>query len=372
MDAKLYIFAGGGSGGHLYPGIAVARALQQVQPAARMLFLCTERDIDTTILNADGWPYRPQPVCPLPNPKRPWQAIRFYRNWRASVCLCQSLMVGDRPAAVLGLGGFASAPALKVACRQGIPTAMLNPDAVPGKANQFLARYAETIFLQFEATRPFFGKFSSKCQVTGCPIRPEIVQQDRPAALRELGLDSDRKTLAIMGGSLGGHNVNAAVIRWLCGDKRSLLPPDWQVFHLTGVTDEALVRKEYETAGIAAKVMAFTPRMERVLASADLVIGRAGAATLAELTAVGVPSILLPYPYHRDRHQEKNAGVLADAGAARIVADTCNDEKTANLLMTNLSTLLHNDDELNRMKHNARLLGRRDAAQTIAAYLAPL
>ncbi|MBN2210172.1 MAG: UDP-N-acetylglucosamine--N-acetylmuramyl-(pentapeptide) pyrophosphoryl-undecaprenol N-acetylglucosamine transferase [Sedimentisphaerales bacterium] len=369
MSSKLYILAGGGSGGHLYPGIAVARALQQLRPSVRVLFLCTKRDIDATILDAEGYTYHPQPIRPLPSPKRPWQAMGFYRSWRASMRQCKSLVAQERPVAVLGLGGFASAPALKVAAKQGIPNAMLNPDAVPGKANQYLARFADTIFLQFEATRPFFGEFTTKCRITGCPIRPELVQQDRPAALRELGLDSGKKTLAIMGGSLGGHNVNAAVVRWLTGEQKSLLPADWQIIHLTGVTDEAWVKKEYETVGINAKVLAFTPRMERVLAAADLVIGRAGAVTLAELTAVGVPSILLPYPYHRDRHQEKNAKVLADAGAARIVTDTCNDEKTAVHLITDLSTLLHNDDELSRMKQNARFLGRRDAAQTIAAFL---
>ena len=355
MSSKLYIFAGGGSGGHLYPGIAVARSLQQTQPDARIVFLCTNRDIDATILNAEGYPYHPQPIRPLPNPKRPWQAIGFYRSWRACIHQCETFMVQDRPAAVLGLGGFASAPALKVAARQGIPTAMLNPDAVPGKANHYLARYADTIFLQFEATQPFFGKFSSKCRITGCPIRSEIVKQERPVALWELNLDPAKKTLAVMGGSLGGHNVNAAVVYSLTSNKPSPLPPNWQVVHLTGLADEAWVKSEYEKSGIAAKVLAFTPKMANVLAAADLLIGRAGAVTVAELMAVGVPSILLPYPYHRDRHQEKNARVLADAGAARIVVDTCNDEKTAEQLITNLSPLLHNDDELIRMKSNCLL-----------------
>lgn len=369
--SPLIVLAGGGSGGHLYPGLAVAQALAQTQPQGRVLFLCTERQIDRDILDGTGWSYQSQPVKPLPS--RPWQVWSFWQSWRASIRQAQQLFEKDRPAAVLGLGGFASGPAMKVAAGMGIPTGMLNPDAVPGKANRYLARFSDQIFVQWEESCRFFGKYSEKCVVLGCPIRSSITTANRSESFSQLELDLAKKTLAIMGGSQGGYNVNMAITECLASnsDLQALLTTSgsWQILHLTGKTDEQQVRQKYQQAGIAARVMAFTPRMDMVLATADLVIGRAGASTLAELTATGKPSILLPYPYHRDQHQWRNAEVLAHVGAARIVRDYCNPIKTALDLAETLRPLLSNEGQLREMALAAGNLGKVAAAQEIAQKL---
>lgn len=360
----MYILAGGGSGGHLYPGLAVAEALREIEREAGILFLCTEREIDERILGESGFSFIPQPIVPLPRKIR--QVWNFYSCWRDSIGLCKGVFQKEQPRAVLGLGGFASGPALKVAAKMEIPTAMLNPDAVPGKANRFARRHAQKIFLQWETSRQYFDKDQSKCVVTGCPIRISfITKSEKRGAKRELGLEEDKKLLVSMGGSQGGHNVNRAVVTCLKGIKDI---EDWQVLHLTGKEDKKQVAEEYKQAGIEAQVWAYTEQMDKVLTAAELVIGRAGASTLAELTAAGAPSILLPYPYHKDQHQLRNAEVLAEAGAAKIVTDACDEEKTAPALALVLGDCMI-EGELKKMADATSKLAQPEAAKRVAEEL---
>ncbi len=388
---NMYILAGGGSGGHLYPGLAVAEALRELEPEVGILFLCTERGIDERILGESGFSFIPQPIVPLP--RKVGQVWNFYACWRDSIGLCKGILQKEQPRAVLGLGGFASGPALKVAAKMQIPTTMLNPDAVPGIANRYARRHARKIFLQWETSRQYFDKDQSKCVVTGCPIRKSIITKiEKRGAKRALGLEPDRKLLVVMGGSQGGHNVNRAVVACLKGMKshieqgtaqreerraRPALPEkrwaqptlhDWQILHLTGKEDKKQVAGDYEQAGIAAVVWAYTEQMDKVLAAAELVIGRAGASTLAELTAAGVPSILLPYPYHKDQHQNRNAEVLAGAGAAKIVTDAYNEEKTAKALAVELGDSMI-EGELGKMADAASNLAKPEAAKRVAEEL---
>ncbi|MBN1846474.1 MAG: UDP-N-acetylglucosamine--N-acetylmuramyl-(pentapeptide) pyrophosphoryl-undecaprenol N-acetylglucosamine transferase [Sedimentisphaerales bacterium] len=405
-QTNTYILAGGGSGGHLYPGLAVAEALGQLDADATVLFLCTERQIDERILAASRFSFIPQPVVPLP--RRLGQIVRFYSGWRASLSLCRGIMRQERPRAVLGLGGFASGPALKTAWKLRIPTALLNPDAVPGRANRFGRRYAERIFLQWPISRQYFGKDQSKCLVAGCPIRKGFLAADQAAggyykarAKIDLGLDPQMPLLVAMGGSQGGRNLNQALVACLRqgilpignpspavaetasdtaktpapapgqaaqGDARPAVEPDrsdWQVLHLTGMADKNWVQKEYAEAGLGVQVQAFSDQMVSVLAAAELVIGRAGASSLAELTAMGLPSILLPYPYHKDRHQLHNAEVLAGAGAAVIVTDHKNSARTASELARVLGEILPAAKRA-AMAQAARALAAPEAAETVA------
>jgi len=382
---KLYVFAGGASGGHLYPGIAVAQILQEFDPAAEVMFLCTQRQIDKDILKNFSWRYLPQSVVPLPS-----KVIRigdFWRRWRSSVRMCKRLMENEKPLAVLGLGGFASGPALKAASKLKIPAGILNPDAIPGKANRFCLKYADKIFLQWEMNRRYFGRNVGKCLVTGCPVRPEIIkkrgtdektdiekprvrnEQNQTEARQELGLDGWIKTLVVMGGSQGGHNVNGASVQCLAGKLVNI--EGWQVLHLTGKIDEPSVRRAYKTANVPGKVLAFSEQMESVLAAADLVISRAGASSLAELTAMGLPSILLPYPYHKDRHQLHNAEMLAKAAAARIVIDDGDIPGTADRLAKVMTECMQ-EGIWQSMSWSARTIGKPGAAWTVATELARL
>ncbi len=362
-----FLFAGGGSGGHLFPGMAVAHFVQRIEPRASVLFCTTEKPIDEEILTDGAWDWMPQPVTPVPrNPVHWW---RFYRDWRTSLRLCRELVREEKIAAVLGLGGYASGPALKVASELGIPAAMLNPDAVPGKANRWAAKYCGRIFTQFAGTTDAFGKYGKKCRHTGCPVRPEIIEAQRGRALRHLELEETKNTLVVMGGSLGGHNVNVAAQTCLIDLHRQGVLFDWQVIHITGKTDHQPIMISYDQAETPVKVLDFTKEMSQVLACADLMVCRAGASTLAELMARGIPALLLPYPYHRDQHQLINARCLADAGAARIVKDTRDAVQTANLLQPVLRECLQNREVRRQMVASARQIARPQAASEIAQEL---
>ena len=365
---KSFIFAGGGSGGHLFPGLAVASALQKIDPNSHILFLATERPIDSQILEPTGFKYIPQPIKPIPSLKKPTEIWNFLRSWHQTVRLCRHLMLENPPHAVLGLGGFASGPALMVASKQLIPTALLNPDAVPGRANRFGRRFSQKIFLQWESSRPHFGPDAHKCTVTGCPIRDIFAQinNDKPLARKELGLNPQKRTLVIMGGSQGGRNVNQATVECLTNGKLAL--NHWQILHLTGNKDKTYAIEKYRAASITAQVWEFTEKMDKVLQAADLIIARAGASSLAEITIAGVPSILIPYPYHKDQHQRRNAEVLAQVDAAQIVTDECDRIKTAQNLVKILPECL-DQKVLLAMSKAAKSLGKDQAAAVIAQEL---
>ncbi|MCP4706986.1 MAG: UDP-N-acetylglucosamine--N-acetylmuramyl-(pentapeptide) pyrophosphoryl-undecaprenol N-acetylglucosamine transferase [Planctomycetes bacterium] len=365
---KFFILAGGGSGGHLFPGLAVASALKKIDQFAQIIFLATERHIDSQILEPTGFKYTTQPIKPIPSIKKPTQIFKFFQSWRSSVRLCRNLMIQNPPQAVLGLGGFASGPALMVANKQLIPTALLNPDAVPGRANRFGRRFSKKIFLQWQASQQYFGPDAHKCVVTGCPVRDIISDNkyDKPLACKELGLDPEKQTLVIMGGSQGGHNLNQAAVECLTNGK--IDHNNWQILHLTGKKDKTYAIEKYQAASITAQVWEFTDKMDKVLQAADLMIARAGASSLAEITIAGVPSILIPYPYHKDQHQLRNAEVLAQVGAAQIVTDQCDKIKTAQNLLKVL-TECRDDKVLSAMSLAALSLAKEQAGATVAQEL---
>jgi len=360
-----YLFAGGGTGGHLTCALAVADAVARLRPAARVLFLCTEKPIDRRFLDPTPWGRVVQPIRPLP--RSPLTLGGFVRRWLSSLRLARRILRDVRPAAVLGLGGYAAGPAVRAAAGR-VRTAMLNPDAVPGKANRYLARRVDVIFTQFEATAERFdAAVRPKLRCVGCPVRREILQADRVAALRRFGLDGSRRTLAVMGGSLGAATVNDAVAA--AAGRLSALADGWQVLHIAGPGKTAALDAAYRRAGVAAAVVEFCDRMGDVYAVADLLIGRAGANTVAELTATGTGGVLMPYPFHADDHQVLNAADMADAGAADIVRDAADPAVNADRLVAALAPILADPDAPSAMAAAAAALGRPDAAEAVARWL---
>lgn len=365
MSQPLYIFAGGGSGGHLYPGISIAQQIAGRQPQAEIVFLCTSREIDKKILDGFAWRQMPQPITPVP--KNPLLIAQFLRNWKASCQMTADLCLANKGRVVVcGLGGFASGAALKTAHKLGVPTAMLNPDALPGKANKFCQKYADRIFVQWRETLGAFGKYESKCVVTGSPVRAGYI---RP----ESELSSDKlytRELLIFGGSLGGHNVNSAVLSAL-GQLQSSEPDllaSWKIVHITGGSDYDFVKNKYAQLKYPVEILSYCHEMDKQLKKAALVICRAGASTLAELSAIGLGSILLPYPYHKDQHQFKNAEIFRSRGAAVIVEDTTRDADTAAGLIAALKRCL-NKEACHSMAMAAKGIGNSKAAELIAADL---
>ncbi len=359
----LIAFAGGGSGGHLYPVLAVAEELATRIPGLKFVFFATDRPVDGSILSDHETEFIRQPVQPMP--RSPLQLAGFLSGWRKSRTLCRRLLQESRPLAVLGSGGYASAPAIREARRAAIPAALLNPDAIPGKANRHLGNRVDAIFAQWEETRAYFNG-DAVVHVTGCPVRPEFKLPDSRAGIEHFGLDPEKRVLLVTGASQGAHSVNEAMLAAAGSLSEDGIWQDWQVIHLTGHRDEAFVQSGYDRLGLSARVVGYTKHMAAALSAADLVVARAGASTLAEITAIGKPSILMPYPYHRDQHQVNNARVLVKQGAARMVLDQVDVQKNGPALSDTLRTLMQDSTELSRMDASAGRMGTANAAVAIA------
>src|SRR5688572_26628608 len=222
--------AGGGTGGHLYPGIAVAEALRKQLPDCRPIFLCTEKEIDRVILDAAGYDFIPQPI--VPPTRTVGGLLKFWKSWRETKDLVRQKLREHRPAAVIGLGGYAAGVAVKTAALKKIPTAIINPDVIPGKANQYLVRYTQKICCQFPQTSDrISAQHRVKIAVTGCPIRSTIRDlPPRAEAAKRLGLDPRLNTLAITGASLGAQTINEAFLAVV----KDLGLQGWQILHLAG------------------------------------------------------------------------------------------------------------------------------------------
>ncbi len=365
-DTSWLVIAGGGTGGHLYPGLAVAESLQTMQPDFKVIVFGTPRPIDKKLTDARGYGLVAQEVRPFP--KKPLEYFGFYRAWARSVRQAKALFRERRPAVVLGLGGYAAGPPIIAASKLGIPTALFNPDAIPGVANRKLAKHADRIFVQWHETAEHFDH-SPKVHGTGCPIRSDFSRVDRETAIQRLKLDPQKKTLLITGASQGAHTINMAAVELIDFWQEH---GDWQLIHITGPGDLKMCRTRYAEADLPVLTLAFTEHMPLCMAAADLIISRAGASTLAEIAAMGRASILMPYPFDRKKHQLANARILVDANAAALVEDMIHTKKNAKDLRKELMSLMQAEHRRVAMAQTAGAMGRHDAALVIAEQLLAL
>ena len=353
------LLAGGGTGGHLYPGLALAEAVCRIEPGAAIAFTCTRRPIDRKVLAGRGYPFTE--IDARPFNKWPW-------TWPGlAVSLVRSGYQARRrlreycPDVVVGLGGYGSYAAVRIGQKYDLPTAILNPDILPGRANRRLARWADLAFCQFQET---VAEFGDRGRLTGCPIRPSLFGATRAAGLAEFGLDPARRTLLVTGASLGARTVNLAVLALL---KERGLPEGWQVLHLTGHGEYEEVARAYrESVNVPAVVRPYAEQMGLAYAASDLVVARAGASTIAEILAVGRPAIFLPYPFHRDQHQMRQARVVESLGAAVVVEDRPGDPATWRDLAQVLLAVAQDRTRLAGLAEKARAVGRPGAAEDIA------
>lgn len=365
--SRTYIFAGGGTGGHLYPAIAVAQQVARLDPEAKVLFFCSNRPIDAAILSKAGYQYLPLPAKGM-SLRPDLLAVFVISQVKAYRLAKHRLETVEGRGIVISVGGFASAPAVWAGRRLGFPVAMVNVDLVPGKANKLLGRKASKIFVQFEQTREYFRDRGDTVIVTGCPLREGFSRPDRMRAIGQLGLDPGKKILLVTGASSGSASINQALARIL--PSMESLADGWQVVHLTGKANFESVRSTMPRTQIAYFPVAYYDDMPDLYAAADLLVGRAGAVSVAEYLAAGVPSVCLPYPYHKDRHQYLNAEPLVRQGAGRIVDDRPADlQRTAEELGIQLRELMTNDAQRTAMRTAAQSLARVDAAVQIAAAL---
>ena len=350
------VIACGGTGGHLFPGIAVAQSLQ-ARGHQVMLFV-SEKEIDRLALSGHSeLRFETLPSIGLPSLYSP-AIFGFVRRFSESLSLCRSIYKKFRPQAVLGMGGFTSTAPVMAGKLRGAATFIHESNAIPGKANKFTARMVRAVLLGFKECAPFFPK--AHTEVTGTPIRTELRPIDRAVARKKLGLRQDLTTLLVMGGSQGASGINQAVVRSLS----ALRDLPLQVIHLSGVRDEQLVADNYRRENIPAYTAAFHHQMEEVYSAADFTIARAGAASLSELAAFSLPGILIPFPYAADDHQTRNAEIFARADAAILLKES---ELSADSLARKIRELIGNPEQLRRMSESAAKLAPKDAAGRVAA-----
>ena len=365
MGDRCFYFAGGGTGGHIYPALAVAEQIARIAPEVKIHFFCSTRDIDKHILGQTRFEYTPLPARGFSI--RPKGLIEFFRSFQQSNKIARDVVGDGKHAVVVGVGGFVSASVCWVAHKRNIPITLLNVDIVPGRANKIVARWADEVFVQFDEAGRYFARRGTRASVVGCPLRAGFSHPDPDAAREPLGLDKQKKILLVTGASSGAQNINKTICSLL--EKLDAFADDWQIVHLTGMANYDHVLSDYRAAHIQHKALAYFDDMPNLLAAADLVIGRSGAVSVAEYAAAAAPSICMPYPYHKDRHQYLNAGKLVEVGAAVIVDDLPDEKDRAEWLWEELEELMKDDEKRREMAEACRSVARPQADVNIAQRL---
>jgi len=345
------IIAGGGTGGHLYIGIAVARELQRRDPRHDVLFVGTRRGLEARIVPNEGFRLEFITSAGLKG-MGAWRWMKNFLIIPRSLLQSRRLVRSFSPGLVMGVGGYSSGPVVLAAWWLRKPTLIVEPNAYPGLANRWLSRVVDQVALALPDAAGYFG---NRAVVTGIPVRSEF------AAARPVTHEPGRLTLLVYGGSQGSQALNST----MCGALPQLkqIGSALRIIHQTGDKDLEQVRSAYREAGSAADVRAFLPRIYEEFGQADLIICRAGASTVAEITAAGKAAILVPFPAAADDHQTKNARALEKAGAAVMIRQS---EFAPERLVREIRHYMENTEALRHMEEAARRLGRPDATRTIA------
>jgi UDP-N-acetylglucosamine--N-acetylmuramyl-(pentapeptide) pyrophosphoryl-undecaprenol N-acetylglucosamine transferase len=349
----LIAIACGGTGGHLFPGLAVAGQLQQ--HGCDVALLISPKDVDQqAVKSASGMAVFTLPAVGLQNRNYFSFAGSFLKSLRAA----RNLFRQRQPAAVLAMGGFTSAPPIFAARNLGAKTFLHESNTIPGRANRLLARFVDEAFVGFPDTAARLA--ARTVTPTGTPVRPQFHPRPAAGCRPQLGLDARRPTLLVVGGSQGATGLNTLVLSalGLLGQK------NWQWLHLTGPGDFEKVKAAYAGLGIAAVVKPFLAEMDLALGAATAVVSRAGASSLAEIAALQLPALLVPFPAAADNHQFFNAQIYAASGAARLLEQKdATPEKVADLL----AELMENEPVRDRMAADLKRWHTPAAAATIAA-----
>jgi len=355
------MISGGGTGGHVYPGIAVAEELKRRNPEVEIVFVGNRRGLEAVVVPEAG--FRVRYILTRGLPRRAWWRVpgALLAN---GIGLFQALgiVATERPDVVLGTGGYVSGPVALAAWVLRRPLVIQEQNSIPGLANRWLARLADEVHLSFVEARSYFAR-KDHLKVSGNPVRSYILSGDRDEALREFGLTPGRPTVFVFGGSRGAHRINEAALDAM---RRLKGRVDVQMILQTGREDYEWAKGVVEKEQLAIKVMPFLQRIHQAYAAADLVVCRSGAMTLAEIAVNGTPAILVPYPHAAHDHQVVNASNLVDRGAAAMIPDR---ELNGERLAKEIAHWLSDRQGLSKLSANARLFARPDAATRIAKSL---
>ena len=354
------MFAGGGTGGHIYPALAVAEEIKNRQPDTDILFIAGTKGIEQRIVSNAGFPLKTIPVIGFPRKLSP-SLLPFVWKLMVSVVRSRNFISGFRPSVMMATGGYVSGPPIIAARTLGIPVVIQEQNSFPGITSRKLARYVDIIFLGFQdAGRYFTGK--TEIMVTGNPVRKEIGKGKREASSEKFGLNPALKTILILGGSQGSHIINTAVSE-IAGN---IAEKGIQVLWQTG-------RKEYDMYerfdGLFDRKVRVLPYIEDMVSAygaVDLVVSRAGAMTIAEITTCGLPAVFIPLFTAAGNHQEHNARSLVNANAAAMIIES---NLTPEVLEREIMGILTSDETLAYKSEASKRIGRKDAAGIIAGVI---
>ncbi|MDQ0412597.1 undecaprenyldiphospho-muramoylpentapeptide beta-N-acetylglucosaminyltransferase [Mesobacillus stamsii] len=349
--------SGGGTGGHIYPALALIREIHKKDEDVEFLYIGTKSGLESTLVPREKIPFKSIHITGFKR-KLSFENVKTVLRFLKGVRDSKKMLKEFHPDVVIGTGGYVCGPVVYAAAKMGIPTIVHEQNSVPGLTNKFLSRYVDKIAICFEEARQFFPE--QKVEMTGNPRASEVLGQDGIKGRLSTGLKLKVPTVLIFGGSRGAKPINEAVIKSLT----ELSSKPYQVLYVTGDSHFEEVQQEVELVGNPENVIIkpFIHNMPEVLAGVDLTVARAGATTLAELTSLGIPSILIPSPYVTDNHQEKNARALSEKGAARLLLEK---DLTGPKLVESIDQILGQEKKLADMKKAAKKLGMPDAAQRV-------
>jgi UDP-N-acetylglucosamine--N-acetylmuramyl-(pentapeptide) pyrophosphoryl-undecaprenol N-acetylglucosamine transferase len=358
------LIAAGGTGGHVYPGIAVAEEWRRRHPDSEVVFVGTSRGVEQAAVPQAGFTLKTIAARGIPR-KLGFGLVRAAAALVRSLAQASTLLREIRPHVVVVTGGYVSGPIGLIAKLRGIPVVVQEQNSVPGATNRWLNLIADEVHISFVESRSYFRR-RNNLKVTGNPIRRSLLRQDRTSAYEFLRLDPQKSTLLVFGGSRGAASINRAFQEAL---PRLTRVPNLQVLWQAGKDEAAAMREHARGISIPVHVVPYLDQMEKAYAVADLAVCRAGAMTIAELTACGVPSILVPYPFATHDHQTVNARGLAERGAAEVVRDA---ELSGDDLAKRIIQLFQDEPRLRRMARNARAFSRTNAAERLVASIEAL
>lgn len=371
QNLKRVIFTCGGTAGHVNPAIALAQLMYRKDPETEFLFVGAERGLEKDLIPKAGYDFRTVHISSFHRSLKP----REIRHNLISVCNllrapreARAILRQFRPDAVIGTGGYASYPTVKAAARAGIPTVVHESNMVPGLTTEMLEPFADRILVGFESCRQHY-RHPEKVAVTGTPVRGDFFELTKEEAKRKLGIDDGRPLIVSFWGSLGASGMNRQMADFLALEAAK---EPFHHIHAAGEAGYPLLLAQMKEKGVdlrnhpALDVREYIYDMAAVMRAADLVVCRAGASTISELTALGVPALIVPSPYVTNNHQEKNARALEEAGGAAVLLEK---DSSGQALFQSACGILHDEDRRAGMERAMAALGIRDAAERIYAVI---
>lgn len=356
------ILSGGGTGGHIYPALTIADQIKRIKPDAEIIFVGTQHGLEKDIVPRYGYPLKYIEVAGFKR-SLSLDTLRSIYKLFEGLYDAYKVIKEEKPDLVIGTGGYVCGPIVFLAALNKIPCCIQEQNAMPGVTNKILAGYVKKVFLGYKEAEKYFAGKSAVLEYTGNPIRTEILDRNKEDAYIELGLDPQKKTILVSGGSRGARSINTAMqYAEIVLSGRS----EVQVLHATGEANYQEYMAELKKKGDIGDNIIVKPylhNMPSAMAVADVAVFRAGAIGLAELMAKGIPSILVPYPYATANHQEFNAKAVEAKGAAKVILDK---ELTGEKILEVIEELLLHDNELKNMTLAAKKLGKPEAAINIA------